>query len=65
MQKDNEVKHRLLVNLYGYGNKGDALTVLKISGELAIVSNGVKKFSIERKYLSLCQQCQQQEVQTS
>lgn len=49
-----EVKHRLLVNLYGYGNKGDALTILRTIGELVLVSNGIKKFSIERKYISIC-----------
>lgn len=56
MEKDKiEVKHRLLVNLYGYGNKGDALTILRTNGELVLVSNGIKKFSIERKYISICQ----------
>lgn len=52
--QDNKVTHRLLVSLIGFGNKGDAVTVLRTNGDLVLVSNGIKKFSIDKINLSLC-----------
>lgn len=63
MERNNKVMHRLLVNLSGYGNKGDAVTILRNNGTIVLVSNGVKKFSIERINLAICPH-QQQAVRT-
>lgn len=52
--QDNKVTHRLLVNLIGFGNKGDAVTVLRTNGDLWLVSNGITTFAVERINLSIC-----------
>ena len=55
-------KYYLLMNFPGYGNKGDAVEVVRIMGELALVDNGDKQFCVERIKLSICQAHPQQEV---
>ncbi len=56
--------YRLLINVNGFGNKGDTVTFIRSNGYLWLVSNGVKKVSLDRLNISLCQQCQLVPAQT-
>ncbi len=51
---DNSELYRLLINVEGYGNKGDTVSLIRKNGELWLVSNGTKQFSIDRVNLSIC-----------
>lgn len=56
-------KYHLLINLPGYGNKGDKVEVVRSIGQLVMVKNGDKQFCVEKyKALSICP-VQPQQVQ--
>jgi hypothetical protein len=48
-------KYYLLANFAGYGNKGDAVEVVRTIGDLVLVKNGDKQFCVEKiKAISIC-----------
>jgi hypothetical protein len=61
--EEKDIKRYLLINLPGYGFRGDKLSVKQQLGKLVVVNHGVKHFCIESKYLSVCPALQQQEAQ--
>jgi len=54
VETDNSKLYRLLINAEGYGNKGDTVSLIRRNGDLWLVSNGVKQFSIDRVNLTIC-----------
>lgn len=52
--EDNSKLYRLLISINGYGNKGDTVNLIRSNGDLWLVDNGVKQFSIDRVNLSIC-----------